>query len=107
MNEVLCKIKKLLDERNWTVYKLAKESGIAYSSLNSLFQNNTLPTISTLEKICYGLHISIAEFFADFTPYRMEIEYSKEEQELISSYRNLNRSSKRLLKGIIDLMEKN
>lgn len=105
MNDVLSKIKELLDERGWSVYKLAKEAEIPYSSLNSLFQNNTLPTIIILEKICAGLHITIGEFFADKTPYRKEeFEYSSEEVQLINSYRNLNKGNKKLIKGIIDLI---
>ena len=49
MNDVLQKIKELMEERGWSLYKLAKESGIPYSSLNSLFQKNNQPTITTLE----------------------------------------------------------
>lgn len=63
MNTTLKKIMDLLEERQWTIYRLAKESGIPYSSLNSLFQKNNQPTISTLEKICAGFHITMCEFF--------------------------------------------
>ena len=94
MNEVLQKIKELMEERGWSLYKLAKESGIPYSSLNSLFQKNNQPTITTLERICAGLHITMGEFFSDCTPYRQpEQEYNKEEKEIIMSYRNLNRNN--------------
>ena len=65
LNHTLTKIKHLLDERNWTLYKLAKEAGIPYSSLNALFLKNNQPTIATLEKICGGFHITLSEFFAD------------------------------------------
>lgn len=47
MNDVLERIKKILDEKGWTLYKLSKETGIPYSSLNSLFNKNNQPTIST------------------------------------------------------------
>ena len=56
MNDTLMKIQKLMNERNWSLYKLAKESDIPYSSLNSLFLKNNQPTLSTLEKICKGFH---------------------------------------------------
>lgn len=108
MNEVLCKIKELMEERGWSLYKLAKESGIPYSSLNSLFQKNNQPTITTLERICAGLHITIGEFFSDCTPYRQpEQEYNKEEKDIITSYRNLNRNNKKLFLGFLALLEKN
>lgn len=40
MNDVLKRIKEILDEKGWTLYKLSKETGIPYSSLNSLFNKN-------------------------------------------------------------------
>lgn len=107
MNETLRKIQELLDERGWSLYKLAKESGIPYASLSSLFQKNNQPTIATLRRICAGFHISMAEFFSDDTPYRKpELEYSSDEKGLIRSYRNLNRTNKKIILGIIELLEK-
>lgn len=64
-NYTLKRIRDILDERNLSLYKLAKKSNIPYSSLNSLFQKNNQPTISTLEKICLGLGISMSDFFSD------------------------------------------
>ena len=68
LNKLLIKIQELLDERNWTLYRLSKESNIPYSSLNSLFLKNNQPTVSTLEKVCDGFHITLSEFFSDDTP---------------------------------------
>lgn len=70
LNKLLTKIQELLDERNWTLYRLSKEANIPYSSLNSLFLKNNQPTVSTLEKVCDGFHITLSEFFAEDTPYR-------------------------------------
>lgn len=98
MNETLQKIQELLDERDWSLYRLAKESGIPYASLSSLFQKNNQPTVSTLRRICAGFDISMAEFFSDDTPYRKpEIELSTNEKDMIKSYRNLNRTNKKII----------
>ncbi len=108
MNTTLKKIMDLLEERQWTIYRLAKESGILYSSLNSLFQKNNQPTISTLEKICAGFHITMCEFFSDNTPYREKLEeYSKEELDILESYRNLNRTNKKIFIGILQVLRNN
>lgn len=64
-NEILKKIETYMKLRNWSIYKLAKEADIPYSSLNSMFLKNTQPTIPTLEKICSGLNISMSDFFSD------------------------------------------
>ena len=65
MNDVLKRITSLMNHKNWTLYKLAKESDIPYSSLNSMFQKNNQPTISTLEKICKAFNITLSEFFSN------------------------------------------
>lgn len=97
LNETLLKIKELLKERNWSIYKLAKESDIPYSSLNSLFQKNNQPTISTLEKLCKGFHISMGEFFSDETPYRENsYNFSSDEVDIIEMYRSLTSHDQKL-----------
>lgn len=106
MNTTLKKIMDLLEERQWTIYRLAKESGIPYSSLNSLFQKNNQPTISTLEKICSGFHITMCEFFSDDTPYREKTEaISREELDIIETYRSLNRTNKKIFAGILQVLK--
>ena len=108
MNDVLKRIKEILDEKGWTLYKLSKETGIPYSSLNSLFNKNNQPTISTLEKICEGLQISLEDFFSAGLSHQIEIEnYTREEREIIDSYRKLDKKNKTLLKGFIDLLNHN
>jgi len=62
-NVVLGRIRELMNLNHWSIYKLAKASGIPYSSLNNCFQRNTTPTIPTLEKLCKGLNISLSDFF--------------------------------------------
>lgn len=107
LNKTLQKIQALLKERDWTLYRLAKTSGVPYSSLNSLFQHNTQPTISTLEKICFGFHISMSEFFADYTPYRSETPIiTEDEQKLLDIFRTLNNKDKKKYIEIITILKK-
>lgn len=95
-NPTLMKIENLMLQKNWTVYRLAKESELSYSSLNNIFLRNTEPTLSTLRKICTGLGISLSEFFSDeSTPAIME--YSADERKLISLYTSLKLSDRKLL----------
>lgn len=98
LNKTLITIQTLMEERNWTLYKLAKESNIPYSSLNSLFQKNNQPTLTTLEKICQGFHISMAEFFSENPPYRIDsYSFSSDEIELIEMYRAAGKQEKKIL----------
>lgn len=107
-NQTLQKIEQLMKERNWSIYKLALESDIPYSSLNSLFHKNNQPTISTLEKICAGFHISMYEFFLDYPPYREEThKLDKNETIIIETYRSMEARDQKLLLQIAKLMIKN
>jgi len=100
-NETLKRIQFFLDYNHWTLYKLAKVSGISYSSLNNLFQRNNSPTISTLEKICAGFQISLGEFF-DYTenPLRSP-SLTDEQQELLNAFDTLSIHNKQLLKAYL------
>lgn len=55
---------ELCNERNITVNKLSTMSGITQSTLNNIISGrNNSTTVSTIQKICDGLEISIIEFF--------------------------------------------
>lgn len=62
---VLDKIKRLLDDRDWTVYELAKRSNIPQSTLSNMFNRSTYPSIPTLEAICKAFDITMSEFFSN------------------------------------------
>lgn len=107
LNKLLTKIQKLLDERNWSLYKLAKESNIPYSSLNSLFLKNNQPTVATLEKVCSGFHITLSEFFSENTPYRNEVPIiTKEEQKFLDAFRSLSSKDRQKYLEIIKILQK-
>lgn len=106
-NKLLSKIQALLDERNWSLYRLAKESNISYSSLNSLFLKNNQPTVATLEKVCSGFHISLSEFFADSTPYREETPIiTDDEIQLLNQFRKLNKKDKEKYLEVLQVLSK-
>ena len=62
---VIARIQELCGARGWTYYRLAKESGITYSTLSTMLNKENMPSIPTLEKLCKGFGISLCQFFAD------------------------------------------
>lgn len=64
-HEILDRITLLCEARSWSVYRLAKESGITYSTLCTMLHKANAPSIPTLIKICNGFGISMSEFFDD------------------------------------------
>ena len=97
-DKVIERINELMEYNHWTAYRLAKESNIAYSSLNNLLKKQNCPTVPTLEKICMGFNISVADFFSYETNPLRNPKLSDEEQDIINNYRTLNAREKEVLK---------
>lgn len=63
MFDILARIKDLREARGWSVYKLAKLSGIPQSTIATWYQKNLCPPIDKLEIICDVFDITLSEFF--------------------------------------------
>ena len=100
-NESLHRINQLLEERDWTLYKLAQMSDIPESSLQHLFRRNNEPSIPTLRKICKGLGIKIQDFFSE-EPVKVQEVLSPADKQFISRYLSLTDSQKRRLSSYCD-----
>lgn len=92
---VLKKVTQLLQERNWTLYRLAKESEISYSTLSNTFHRNNVPSVSTLMRICDGFGITLSEFFDEHGVAVKQLTSS--DQKLLADFHNLPRSDKNLV----------
>ena len=58
------RIAELCEEKHITNNKLANISGITQSTLNNIMSGrNNSTTISTIQKICDGLEITVTDFF--------------------------------------------
>jgi len=63
--DILNKIKEMQQERDWNDVKLADATGLAKSTITSLYQRNNVPTIPTPQSICDAFGITMAQFFSD------------------------------------------
>ena len=63
--DVLRKIKELMEARQWSEYRLIKESGLPTSTIANIFHRDTVPSIKTLESICAAFGITLGQFFSD------------------------------------------
>ena len=58
------RIAELCEEKHITINKLANISGITQSTLNNIMSGrNNSTTISSIQKICDGLEITVTDFF--------------------------------------------
>lgn len=62
--DVMERVQELCASRSWTLYRLAKESGIPYSSLSTMLHKSYVPTVPSLMKLCNGFGITMAQFFS-------------------------------------------
>ena len=95
------RIVALMRERGWSEYRLAKESGLSQSTIANLFQRNTVPSISTLESICAGFGITLAQFFSDGN----FVELTNEQVEFFEKWKYLTPEQKELIFKVIDNMK--
>lgn len=59
------RLRKMLNDRGWTEYRLARTCGLSQSTITNIFKRNTVPSVATLESICKGFGITLSQFFAE------------------------------------------
>ena len=101
MNEfdVMGRINELCHERSWSYYRLAKESGIPYSTLNTMLHKTYIPTIPSLIKICDGFGITLAQFF-DLENEKAKL--TKKQRACLNRWDLLDEQSKELTLAYMD-----
>ncbi len=95
------RLRKILDERGWTYYKLSKSSGLSESTVTNIFKRNTVPSIPTLEMICKGFGITLSQFFADGDM----VELTPDLKQIFDGWSNLTPRQKQAVMQMIDAMK--
>ncbi|MGN1443124.1 MAG: helix-turn-helix domain-containing protein [Acutalibacteraceae bacterium] len=76
--DVGSRIQYFRTRRNLSVNKLANLSGVSQSYLRDVELGNKQPTVEYLEYICFGLNITLKEFFnTDTEPSELDIALAK------------------------------
>jgi transcriptional regulator with XRE-family HTH domain len=102
--DVLDRIEKERLSRNWSEYTLAKNSGITPSTISTWYRRNLQPSISSIEKICKGLDMSLSQFFS--SPEDQCVNLTDSQQEILDVWKYLNEEQKdatiKMLKSFIE-----
>ena len=92
------RIKELCDKQQITKYRLSQMTGVTQTVLSRIMKGENVPTIQTIEKICFALNISLAQFFAkDENP----PDLTAEQKEIIETWNGLNPEERERLMKII------
>mgnify|MGYP000794267659 CR=1 FL=1 len=94
------RLRQLLNERGWTEYRLAKNCGLSESTIANIYRRNTVPSLATLEAICNGFGITMAQFFAEGEM----VEISPELKELFENWVNLTQEQKKAANQMLKAM---
>ena len=95
------RLRRLLEERGWTEYRLAKKCGLSQSTIANIYRRNTVPSIATLEVICNGFGITLSQFFADGEM----VELTPDLKDIFDSWVNLTQEQKAAALQILRAME--
>ena len=98
MFDVLSRIKGLREARGWSVYHMAKLSGIPQSTIATWYQKNLFSFFFLIEILCHTFGISLTEFFSDGTLF----EASPETKALLYRWTLLSPKQKAILNSLID-----
>lgn len=100
-NQVILRIMELCKERRWSQYKLAQMSDMPNTTLNNMISKNKMPTITSLERICKGLDMTLAQFFSSEKLYP---DVTEEQRELLNQWENLGPYERKLLMAQMKVM---
>ena len=95
------RIRELMAERKWSEYRLAIASGLSQSTVANIFNRNTTPSIATLESICAGFGITLAQFFAEGNM----VELTEEQKEMFAAWSSLSKDQKDVLRQLVLVMK--
>lgn len=62
--DTMAKVVELADEQNLSLFKLAQLADVPYSTLRNAQKRGTQLAVSTIERICEALGVTMSEFFA-------------------------------------------
>ena len=95
------RLKQLMDERGMTMYTLAQRSGLSWNTIKNIFVRESRPTVTTLELLCKGLGISVAQFFDDSGE---TVQLTAEQQHLLARWSIVSDEERKIISDMLDIM---
>ena len=96
--DVKARLQQLMDERGWTIYRVAKEADIPWSTVRNMFKRNTEPSIATLECLCRGMGMTLPQFF----DVDNSMGLTPEQKQLLAEWGKLNERDKRIVLELLN-----
>ncbi len=101
MKDILSTITEYRENKGWTEYQLAEQSGLPQSTISSWYRKNMIPTVPSLEKICMAFGITLSQLFAeDDDP----VTLTASQKELLMRWSRLDEKQQAVLFDLLKLM---
>ncbi len=95
--DVRAKLLRLIHEKNWSYYRLAKESNMSWSTIRNMFERGTEPTLPTLEALCEGLGITLADLLVGYS----SVSLTDDQKELLENWEKLEAEDRQLFMELL------
>ena len=96
--EIARRFEQLCEERGTTPYKIARYSGLSFSTVSYFLAGKTVPRIDTVQILCNQLGVNCKEIFDERG---MDEVHAQDEELVLYTYRNLPEDKK---KGFLKLL---
>ena len=96
--DIIQRINELTEQRGWSKYKLASQSGLSPSTLANIYRRNTIPSIATLEALCDAFGITLSQFFAEDNT---AVPLTPEQKKFFDRWSNLTPQQKNIIDELI------
>ena len=101
MRDILAVITTYREERGWSEYQLAEQSGLPQSTISSWYRKDMIPTIPSLEKICTAFGITLSQLFAEGD---MPVSLTESQRNLLQRWSRLSEEQQSVVFALIDKM---
>ena len=95
------RITDLLALRQWSIYRLARESHINHSTIVNMIHRNNLPTVATVELVSAGFGISLQQFFSEEDD---PTALTPEQQSLFFQYHDVSPAQREAVLHLMEIM---
>lgn len=102
--DVLSRIDKLLIDRGWSRYQLAKECGMSLSTISNMYKRNTTPTITTIEVIANAFGLTLSQFFELDSDLEL-VHLTPDQKTMFDRWSSLTAEQKEIFFKLIDNMK--
>ena len=101
VKDILATITTYREERGWTEYQLAEKSGLPQSTISSWYRKNMIPTIPSLEKICFAFGITLSQLFSEEND---TVSLTGSQKKLLERWSRLTEEQQNVIFALIDKM---